>query len=165
MKIIYFSLFIFSIVLVLVSARNEHPQQTDNDNGHRINHSFKKHQTSHGNYSNSILRVTGSASTKVKQDQVTLTFKASTSGPESKPAIEYLNGILQKAIERILALGLTKNELSTSEFSVQRNFDTRFNPNTQSHESFLRSYRVQNTLKVGINNLNKIFYKNFNNEN
>ena len=70
-----------AITLNFANARGDHIQWKNSAENSAANQVHKSYQAAEGNYSNSVLRVTGTASTKVKQDQVTLTFKASTTGP------------------------------------------------------------------------------------
>ena len=95
------------------------------------------------------ISVTGTASTSVLPDLVTVQFGVDTEGPTAQEAITANSQIMNAVGSAVQNLGISKDEISTAGFSIYPIYnDSVPDPKTGIHKSVLTGYRASNTLYV-----------------
>ena len=93
--------------------------------------------------------VTGSATTSVSPDLVTVQFGVDTEAKTAKDATSSNSQIMNDVVNAVLNSGITKDEISTAGFSIYPVYnDSVPDPTTGIHKSVLTGYRASNTLYV-----------------
>jgi len=93
--------------------------------------------------------VTGSASSSVAPDLVTVQFGVDTEAKTAQDAISSNSQLMNTVVTAIQNIGITKDEISTAGFSIYPVYnDSVPDPNTGIHKSVLAGYRASNTLYV-----------------
>lgn len=92
---------------------------------------------------------TGSATTSVLPDLVTIQFGVDTEAKTAQDAIANNSQTMNSVVSAVQNLGVTKEEISTAGFSIYPVYnDTVPDPMTGIHKSVLTGYRASNTLYV-----------------
>jgi uncharacterized protein len=121
---------------------------------------------------NKTMFVTGSATTQVKPDKVTLSLGVETTNPKAKTALAANSELMNKIISALKIAGVKDNETSTSSFTVTPNRDYSIDKNqgkligfTVSNSIQIDSKNVNNTsewidiaVSSGANNVNNIYF-------
>ena len=95
------------------------------------------------------ISVTGTATTSVLPDLVTVQFGVDTESKTAQEAISSNAQIMDTVVSAVQNLGITKEEISTAGFSVYPIYnDTIPDPRTGIHKNVLAGYRASNTLYV-----------------
>ncbi|MHB8602981.1 MAG: SIMPL domain-containing protein [Nitrosotalea sp.] len=93
--------------------------------------------------------VTGSASSSVAPDLVTVQFGVDTEAKTAKDAISSNSQMMNDVVTSVLNIGITKDEISTAGFSIYPVYnDSIPDPTSGIHKSVLAGYRASNTLYV-----------------
>lgn len=121
---------------------------------------------------NKTLFVTGSATTQVKPDKVTVSLGVETTNPKAKAALAANSELMNKIISALKIAGVKDNETSTSSFTITPNRDYSIDKNqgkligfTVSNSIQIDSKNVNNTsewidiaVSSGANNVNNIYF-------
>ena len=92
---------------------------------------------------------TGSATTSVLPDLVTVQFGVDTEAKTAQDAISSNAQMMNTVVSAIENIGITKDEISTAGFSIYPVYqDSVPDPNTGIHKSVLTGYQTSNTLYV-----------------
>ena len=121
-------------LLVYLSATNEHnayAQLSSPDN-------------------NKTLFVTGSASTQIKPDKVTMSLGVETTNEKAKAALAENSELMNKIISALKIAGVKENETSTSSFTITANR----NYSTDNNQGNLTGFTVGNSIQIDSNNVN-----------
>lgn len=95
------------------------------------------------------ISATGSATTSVLPDLVTIQFGVDTEAKTAQDAISSNAQLMNTVITAIQNTGITKDEISTARFSIYPVYnDSVPDPLTGVHKSVLAGYRASNTLYV-----------------
>ncbi len=95
------------------------------------------------------ISVTGTATTSVLPDLVTIQFGVDTEGPTAQEAINANSQVMNAVVTAVQNLGVSKDEISTAGFSIYPIYnDSVPDPKTGIHKSILTGYRASNTLYV-----------------
>src|SRR5436305_10047418 len=92
-----------------VSTTNSPPIQSANNNSATSN--------------NTIVSTLGTATTKVKPDNVAIILGVETTNKTAKAALSTNSATMNKLLSDLLAAGVRKNETSTSAFSISPNYN------------------------------------------
>src|SRR5438445_5099732 len=88
------------------------------------------------------ISVTGTATTSVLPDLVTVQFGVDTEGPTAQEAINTNSQIMNAVSSAVQNLGISKDEISTAGFSIYPIYnDSVPDPKTGIHKSILTGYR------------------------
>lgn len=121
---------------------------------------------------NKTLFVTGSATTQVKPDKVTVSLGVETTNTKAKAALAANSELMNKIISALKIAGVKDNETSTSSFTITPNRDYSIDKNqgkligfTVSNSIQIDSKNVNNTsewidiaVSSGANNVNSIYF-------
>ena len=95
------------------------------------------------------ISATGTATTSVLPDLVTVQFGVDTEGKTAQDAISSNAKIMNAVVSSVQNLGITKDEISTAGFTIYPIYnDTVPDLKTGIHKSVLAGYRASNTLYV-----------------
>ena len=95
------------------------------------------------------ISVMGSATTTVLPDLATVQFGVDTEATTAQEAISTNSQIMNSTVTAIQNAGISKDEISTSSFSINPVYnDSSPDPTTGIHQSILTGYRASNTLYV-----------------
>ena len=119
---------------------------------------------------NTILSVTGSATTKVKPDKVILTLGVETTNQTAAAALNTNSATMNKVLNLLLSAGVKQNQTSTSAFSISPNYNYSQGRNiitgfTTTNSIEIESSRINDTAKWidtaiagGANNVNNVAF-------
>lgn len=92
---------------------------------------------------------TGSATSSVSPDLVTVQFGVDTEAKTAQDAISSNSDMMNTVVSAVEKIGITKDEISTAGFSIYPVYeDSVPDPKTGIHKSVLTGYRTSNTLYV-----------------
>ena len=95
------------------------------------------------------ISVTGTATTSVLPDLVTVQFGVDTEAKTAQDAISANSQMMNSIVSAVQNSGISKDEISTSSFSIYPVYnDSVPDPKTGIHQSVLTGYRTSNTLYV-----------------
>ena len=95
------------------------------------------------------ISATGSATTSVLPDLVTVQFGVDTEAKTAQDAISANSEMMNSIVSAVQNSGISKDEISTSSFSIYPIYnDSVPDPKTGVHQSVLTGYRASNTLYV-----------------
>jgi len=94
------------------------------------------------------ISVTGSATTSISPDLVTLQFGVDTENKTAQAAINANSEEMNSIVAAITSLGITKDEISTASFNIYPVYNDTIIPETGIHKTVLVGYRASNTLFV-----------------
>ncbi|SRR5579885_2966372 len=95
------------------------------------------------------ISATGSATTSVLPDLVTVQFGVDTEGKTAQDAISSNSQLMNTVVSAIQNIGVSKDEISTAGFSIYPVYnDSIPDQKTGIHQSVLAGYRASNTLYV-----------------
>lgn len=95
------------------------------------------------------ISVTGTATTSISPDLVTLQFGVDTEAKTAQDAINANSQAMNSIVSAVTSLGITKDEISTASFSIYPVYnDSVPDPQTGIHKTILTGYRTSNTLFV-----------------
>jgi uncharacterized protein YggE len=98
---------------------------------------------------NKTLFVTGSASTQIKPDKVTVSLGVETSNTKAKAALASNSELMNKIINALKTAGVKENETSTSSFSITPNRDYSIDKN----QGKLIGFTVTNSIQIDSSNI------------
>lgn len=101
---------------------------------------------------NKTLFVTGSASTQIKPDKVTVSLGVETSNTKAKAALASDSELMNKMINALKTAGVKENETSTSSFSITPNRDYSIDKN----QGKLIGFTVTNSIQIDSSNIEAI---------
>lgn len=99
------------------------------------------------------ITVTGQAEISMTPDIAMATFGVTTAGTSVEAAKHENDRTMQNILDSLLAAGLEKSQVQTSTFSVQPVYA---NDKNGGESNSISSYRVQNTVTVTIEDINKV---------
>ena len=95
------------------------------------------------------ISVTGTATTSVLPDLVTVQFGVDTEAKTAQDAISANSQMMNSIVSAVQNSGISKDEISTSSFSIYPVYnDSVPDPKTGIHQNVLTGYRTSNTLYV-----------------
>ncbi len=95
------------------------------------------------------ITASGSATSSVSPDLVTVQFGVDTEGKTAQDAIDSNSKLMDSVVSAVQNLGITKDEMSTAGFSIYPIYnDSVPDPSSGIHKSVLSGYRASNTLYV-----------------
>jgi uncharacterized protein len=97
------------------------------------------------------LSLTGTASTMVKPDKVTVSLGVETTNKTADAALAANSKIMNKVIDVLKAAGVKDNETSTSSFSISPNYNYSQQSSTASR---ITGFTVSNTIQIESTNIN-----------
>jgi uncharacterized protein YggE len=100
---------------------------------------------------NNALSLTGTASTMVKPDKVTVSLGVETTNKTADAALAANSKIMNKVIDALKATGVKDNETSTSSFSISPNYNYSQQSSTASR---ITGFTVSNTIQIESTNIN-----------
>ena len=100
---------------------------------------------------NNALSLTGTASTMVKPDKVTVSLGVETTNKTADAALAANSRIMNKVIDALKATGVKDNETSTSSFSISPNYNYSQQSSTASR---ITGFTVSNTIQIESTNIN-----------
>lgn len=100
---------------------------------------------------NKTLLTTGSATTQVKPDKVTVSLGVETTNTKAKAALAANSELMNKIISALKIAGVKENETSTSSFTITPNRDYTIDKN----QGKLIGFTVSNSIQIDSNNVNK----------
>ena len=100
---------------------------------------------------NNALSLTGTASTMVKPDKVTVSLGVETTNKTADAALAANSKIMNKVIDALKATGVKVNETSTSSFSISPNYNYSQQSSTASR---ITGFTVSNTIQIESTNIN-----------
>ena len=99
---------------------------------------------------NKTLFVTGSATTQIKPDKVTVSLGVETTNTKAKAALAANSELMNKIISALKIAGVKDNETSTSSFTISPNRDYSIDKN----QGKLIGFTVSNSIQIDSNNVN-----------
>src|SRR5438093_1779785 len=99
---------------------------------------------------NKTLFVTGSATTQIKPDKVTVSLGVETTNTKAKAALAANSELMNKIISALKIAGVKDNETSTSSFTITPNRDYSIDKN----QGKLIGFTVSNSIQIDSNNVN-----------
>jgi uncharacterized protein len=99
---------------------------------------------------NKTLFVTGSATTQIKPDKVTVSLGVETTNTKAKSALAANSELMNKIISALKIAGVKDNETSTSSFTITPNRDYSIDRN----QGKLIGFTVSNSIQIDSNNVN-----------
>jgi uncharacterized protein len=103
------------------------------------------------------LSLTGTATTMVKPDKVTVSLGVETTNKTANTALAANSKIMNKVIDTLKAAGVKDNETSTSSFSISPNYNYSQQPSSSATRR-ITGFTVSNTIQIQsteINNTSK----------
>lgn len=99
--------------------------------------------------SEKTITVTGTATTSISPDIVTLQFGVDTEAKTAQDAISANSNVMDSVITAVTSLGITKDEMSTASFSIYPVYNYSVpDPMTGIQKTILTGYKASNTLFV-----------------
>lgn len=117
-----------------ISTTNSPPIQSANNNSTTSN--------------NTILSTSGTATTKVKPDNVVLVLGVETTNKTAKAALSTNSATMNKVLNELLAAGVKQNETSTSAFSLSPNY------NYSQGRNMITGFTATNSIQIKSSNIN-----------
>ena len=95
------------------------------------------------------ISVTGTATTSISPDLLTLQFGVDTEAKTAQGSITANSDAMNSIVAAVTSLGITKDEISTASFTIYPVYnDSVPDPTTGIHKTTLTGYRASNTLFV-----------------
>lgn len=101
--------------------------------------------------SNSSLIVSGTATTSVETDQVTISFGVITTNDTAKKALDENSKIMNQVIESLIDAGIKQNQTSTDTFSVSPEYNY-----SNSGINKIIGYTATNSIQIKSNDLSNV---------
>jgi hypothetical protein len=99
---------------------------------------------------NKTLFATGSASTQIKPDKVTVSLGVETTNAKAKAGLAANSELMNKIISALKIAGIKENETSTSSFTITPNR----NYSIDNNQGKLTGFTVSNSIQINSNNVN-----------
>jgi uncharacterized protein YggE len=99
------------------------------------------------------LSLTGTATTMVKPDKVTVSLGVETTNKTANTALAANSKIMNKVIDTLKAAGVKDNETSTSSFSISPNYNYSQQPSSSATRR-ITGFTVSNTIQIQSTNIN-----------
>jgi uncharacterized protein len=112
--------------------------------------SFKDYNKTNNNYFNNTLLVSGTALAKIKPDLVTISIGVETTNKTAKDALFSNSLLMDKVISVLKYNGVKDNEISTSQYTINPNYNYSQSGNILD----IIGFSVTNDLKIQSMNLN-----------
>ena len=154
---------VLAFAVVLIQPENSAISQNDNSQiipsdisdskSHGVDHDamIAKHHSMMNSLPGSseyTISVTGIAQTTVTPDLLVIEFGVETNDDSAKSALDSNSNLLSKSISSLKSLGISEDNLSTSQFSITPLYDYYQDKETGRHTSELIGYQVSNILLV-----------------
>ena len=117
-----------------------------------IEHIFTNASAQTGMTNNNTLLVTGSATSHIKPDKVTLSLGVETTNTTAQAALTANSDLMNKVLNALKANGVQENETSTSTFSITPNYNYSANTN----EGRLIGFTVSNSIQIKSSNIESV---------
>lgn len=101
----------------------------------------------------STINVSGSAAASAEPNELHIRFGVETQQPTSIAAMTANSELMNAAVQALRDVGLTEQEFSTAQFSIQPVYDSIQDPATGRREQTLSGYRVRNVLAIATRHL------------
>lgn len=138
-KIMFATLAVIAIVSTVIVASMQTSQ--DQAYGQQVPVSFTT--------SERTITVTGTATTSISPDIVTLQFGVDTEAKTAQDAISINSQAMDSIVTAVTSLGITKDEISTASFSIYPVYNYSVpDPYTGIQKTVLTGYKASNTLFV-----------------
>lgn len=95
-----------------------------------------------------VISVSGNAAAAVEPDLLRIHFGMETQEKSSREAVAANADMMTAVIEAVRSAGVSDEQLSTTQFTVQAVYDTIPDPKTGQRSQVLSGYRVRNVLRV-----------------
>ncbi|MDE1770897.1 MAG: SIMPL domain-containing protein, partial [Thaumarchaeota archaeon] len=100
------------------------------------------------------ITVTGTATTSISPDIVTLQFGVDTEAKTAQDAISANSQAMDSVVTAVTSLGITKDEMSTASFNIYPVYNYSVpDPMTGIQKTILTGYKASNTLFIKTTNL------------
>ena len=143
-KIMLATLAVIAIVSTVVVASMQTSQ--DKADGQQVPVSFTTIEKT--------ITVTGTATTSISPDIVTLQFGVDTEAKTAQDAISANSQAMDSVVTAVTGLGITKDEMSTASFSIYPVYNYSVpDPMTGIQKTILTGYKASNTLFIKTTNL------------
>jgi hypothetical protein len=143
-KIMFATLAVIAIVSTVIVASMQTSQ--DKAYGQQVPISFTT--------SERTITATGTATTSISPDIVTLQFGVDTEAKTAQDAISANSQAMDSVVTAVTGLGITKDEISTASFSIYPVYNYSVpDPLTGIQKTTLTGYKASNTLSVKTTNL------------
>lgn len=155
---------VLAFAVILIQPENSAISQNDNSQitssdisdskSHGVDHDaiMAKHHSMINSLTASqiehTISVTGIAQTTVIPDLLVIEFGVETNGDSAKSALDLNSNLLSNSISNLKSLGISEDNLSTSQFSITPLYDYYQDKETGRHTSELIGYQVSNILLV-----------------
>ena len=101
------------------------------------------------------LSLTGTATTMVKPDKVTVSLGLETTNKTANAALAANSKIMNEVIDALKAAGVKDNETSTSSFSISPNYNySQSSSNTATTSRIIIGFTVANSIQIQSTNIN-----------
>jgi uncharacterized protein len=122
--------------------------QQSNPTPQPTTHSSLIQKTYNNITNNNILSDTGTATTKVKPDKVTLILGVETTNQTAKAALSTNSRTMNKVLDVLLSQGVKQNETSTSAFSISPNY------NYSQGRNIITGFTATNSIQIESSKIN-----------
>jgi uncharacterized protein len=100
------------------------------------------------------LSLTGTATTMVKPDKVTVSLGLETTNKTANAALAANSKIMNKVIDALKAAGVKDNETSTSSFSISPNYNSSQSSSNTATRTIIIGFTVSNSIQIQSTNIN-----------
>jgi uncharacterized protein len=100
------------------------------------------------------LSLTGTATTMVKPDKVTVSLGLETTNKTANAALAANSKIMNEVIDALKAAGVKDNETSTSSFSISPNYNSSQSSSNTATRTIIIGFTVSNSIQIQSTNIN-----------
>jgi len=100
------------------------------------------------------LSLTGTATTMVKPDKVTVSLGLETTNKTANAALAANSKTMNKVIDALKAAGVKDNETSTSSFSISPNYNSSQSSSNTATRTIIIGFTVSNSIQIQSTNIN-----------
>ena len=94
------------------------------------------------------LSLTGTATTMVKPDKVTVSLGLETTNKTANAALAANSKVMNKVIDALKAAGVKDNETSTSSFSISPNYNSSQSSSNTATRTIIIGFTVSNSIQI-----------------
>ena len=137
-------LFIVYLLSIFIDGTDAYAQQYNT----QPSPSSLPQNTNNNVTNNTILSVTGSATTKVKPDKIILTLGVETTNQTADAALNANSAIMNKVLNLLLSARVKQNETSTSGFNISPNY------NYSQGRNVITGFTATNSIQIESSHIN-----------
>ena len=100
------------------------------------------------------LSLTGTATTMVKPDKVTVSLGLETTNKTANAALAANSKIMNEVIDALKAAGVKDNETSTSSFNISPNYNSSQSSSNTATRTIIIGFTVSNSIQIQSTNIN-----------